>query len=48
MATISKFEDLESWKEARKLAKEIYNISIETELKSDFRFRDQIKSSSVQ
>ena len=46
MATISRFEDLEIWKEARRLAKEIQNISIETELKSDFRFRDQIKSSS--
>jgi four helix bundle protein len=46
MATISRFEDLEIWKEARRLAKEIHNISIETELKSDFRFRDQIKSSS--
>ena len=46
MATISRFEDLEIWKEARRLAEEIHNISIETELKSDFRFRDQIKSSS--
>ena len=46
MATITRFEDLEIWKEARRLAKEIHIISIETELKNDFRFRDQIKSSS--
>jgi four helix bundle protein len=46
MATITRFEDLEIWKEARRLAKEIYNISIETDLKTDFRFKDQIKASS--
>ncbi|KLT70724.1 MULTISPECIES: four helix bundle protein [unclassified Flavobacterium] len=46
MATINRFEDLEIWKEARKLAKEIHLISIETELKSDFRFKNQIKASS--
>jgi four helix bundle protein len=46
MATINRFEDLEIWKEARRLAKEIHSIAIETELKSDFRFKNQIKDSS--
>ena len=46
MATITKFEDLEIWQEARRLAKEIYIISKETDLKTDFRFKEQIKSSS--
>ncbi|MFE3869615.1 four helix bundle protein [Flavobacterium sp. ZS1P70] len=46
MATINRFEDLEIWKEARRLAKEIHLIAIETDLKSDFRFKEQIKSSS--
>ena len=46
MATINRFEDLEIWQEARKLAKEIHIISIETGLKSDFKFKEQIKSSS--
>lgn len=46
MATITRFEDLEIWQEARRLAREIHIISIETELKNDFRFRDQIKASS--
>ncbi len=46
MATITKFEDLEIWQEARKLAKEIYIISKETDLKTDFRFKEQIKASS--
>ncbi|KQO34293.1 four helix bundle protein [Flavobacterium sp. Leaf82] len=46
MATITRFEDLEIWKEARRLAKEVHSIAIETELKSDFRFKNQIKASS--
>ncbi|TRX02167.1 four helix bundle protein [Flavobacterium gawalongense] len=46
MATVTRFEDLEIWKEARRLAKEIHIISIESDLKNDFRFRDQIKASS--
>ncbi len=46
MATIKRFEDLEIWQEARKLAKEIHIISVETGLKTDFRLRDQIKASS--
>ncbi|WP_339657711.1 four helix bundle protein [Flavobacterium frigidarium] len=46
MATITRFEDLEIWKEARRLAKEIHLITVETDLKSDFRFRGQIKASS--
>ncbi|WP_395043472.1 four helix bundle protein [Flavobacterium sp.] len=46
MATINKFEDLEIWQEARRLAKEIYLISKETDLKTDFRLKDQIKASS--
>jgi four helix bundle protein len=46
MATINRFEDLEIWQEARRLAKEIHIISIQTELKNDYRFKDQIKASS--
>lgn len=46
MATINRFEDLEIWLEARRLAKEVHIISVETGLKSDFRFKEQIKSSS--
>ena len=46
MATINRFEDLETWQEARRLAKEIHVITVETDLKVDFRFKEQIKSSS--
>lgn len=46
MATVKRFEDLEIWQEARRLAKVIQKIAVETDLKSDFRFKEQIKSSS--
>lgn len=46
MATIKRFEDLEIWQEARRLSKIIHKILIETDLKTDFKFREQIKSSS--
>jgi hypothetical protein len=40
MATIKRFEDLEIWKEARRLFKVIHLISVETDLKRDFKLRD--------
>lgn len=46
MATIKRFEDLEIWQELRKLSKEIISIAKTTDLKLDYRFKEQIKSSS--
>jgi four helix bundle protein len=46
MATIKRFEDLEIWQDARRLSKEIIIISKETNLKTDFRLRDQVRASS--
>jgi four helix bundle protein len=46
MATINRFEDLEIWKEARRLAKEVHLIAVHTDLRSDIRFKNQIKDSS--
>lgn len=46
MATIKRFEDLDIWIQARKLSKEIITISKNSDLKNDFRLRDQIKSSA--
>jgi Txe/YoeB family toxin of Txe-Axe toxin-antitoxin module len=43
MATIKRFEDLEIWQEARKLAKDIHQITVNTPLKTDFRFQQQKK-----
>jgi four helix bundle protein len=46
MATIRKFEDLEIWQIARKLNKEIIELTKTTELKRDFGLKDQIMRSS--
>ena len=46
MATIKKFEDLEIWQEARRLSNEIISLTKSTELNTDYKLRDQIKSSS--
>ncbi len=46
MATIQRFEDLEIWQEARRLFNQIKDIALETELKNDFKLKDQIKGSS--
>ena len=45
MATIEKFEDLEIWKEPRLLSKEIIFLSKNTELKTDYNLKNQIKGS---
>lgn len=45
-ATVKKFEDLEIWQEARRLSNEIKEIVVNSELKNDFRLRDQFKGSS--
>lgn len=44
MATIKRLEDLEIWQEAGKLSKEIIEIANTTALKTDFKFKEQIKS----
>lgn len=46
MATIRRFEDLEIWQEARRLSREIIRIAKDTDLRVDFKFKEQIKSSS--
>jgi four helix bundle protein len=44
--TIERFEDLEIWKEARELCKRIFEITSISPFCNDFKFRDQIRSSS--
>lgn len=46
MATIRKFEELEIWKEARRLSLMVYNISNNNCFSKDFRFRDQIRAAA--
>ena len=43
---IERFEDLEIWKEARELCKFIYEITEKEPFCKDYKFRDQIRSSS--
>jgi four helix bundle protein len=46
MATINSFEDLDVWKKARVLARDIYEIITSGSLASDYRLRDQMNGSS--
>jgi four helix bundle protein len=47
MATITKFEDLIAWQEARKLVKMIYKLTSISARAKDFGMRDQIQRASV-
>jgi four helix bundle protein len=44
---IKKFEDIESWKKARKLTREIYKATATGEFFRDFGLKDQIRRASV-
>ena len=47
MSKIKKFEDIESWKSARKLTKQIYQITSAGEFTRDFGLREQIRRAAV-
>lgn len=46
MATINRFEELEIWIEARRLSSIIFNLTLETQFKNDFKFVQQIRASA--
>jgi four helix bundle protein len=46
MPTIQRFEDLEIWKEARRLSLKVFLLSKNEHIARDFRFRDQIRSAA--
>ena len=46
MATIEKFEDLDIWKLSRKLCDDVYKIIQNTDLKTNWKLKDQIDGSS--
>ncbi|MDB5281266.1 MAG: four helix bundle protein [Bacteroidota bacterium] len=46
MATIKRFEDLESWKRARELAREIWKATQMGTFMRDYKLKDQINSAS--
>lgn len=46
MATIRRFEDLESWQKARKLANVVYDLTEQSRFARDFKLRDQIQGAA--
>lgn len=44
---IERFEDIEAWKEARKLVNMIYDISDKEKFSKDFGLKNQIRNASV-
>ena len=44
---IERFEDIEAWREARKLVNVIYDISDNGDFSRDFYLRNQIRGASV-
>ena|SRR5215475_4772816 len=47
MAKIKKFEDIESWRRARKLTKDIYAVTGQNKFLRDFGLKDQIRRAAV-
>ena len=47
MASIERFEDIQSWQKARVLTKQIYIITATERFSKDFGLRDQIRRSAV-
>jgi len=47
MAKIGRFEDIEAWKKARELTREIYKISSSGSFAKDFGLKEQIRRASV-
>jgi four helix bundle protein len=46
MATITRFEDLDIWKEARRLSIVIYSYTLDEMFTKDYRFRNQIRAAA--
>lgn len=47
MTKITRFQDLNCWKESRKLVKRIYKSSEQGKFKKDFSLKDQVRRASV-
>ena len=47
MATIKRFEDIDSWKQARELVSKIYQITQNGSFKNDWGLKDQIQRAAV-
>ncbi|MGH9312562.1 MAG: four helix bundle protein [Vicinamibacterales bacterium] len=47
MATLTRFEDLEAWKKARELAREVYEATRQPRFARDFALCDQIRRAVI-
>ena len=47
MSNIERFEDIEAWKKARKLAQKIYHMSDSGEFVKDWILKDQVRRASI-
>ena len=47
MAKIERFEDIEAWKKARELTRQVYQVTATGAFARDFGLRDQIRRASV-
>jgi four helix bundle protein len=47
MATIQRFEDIESWKKGRELSRRVYELSESGKFARDYGFRDQVRRAAV-
>jgi four helix bundle protein len=47
MASIKRFEDLECWKEARVLVRQIYELTKKKKFSMDFELKNQIQRSAI-
>jgi four helix bundle protein len=47
MASIKRFEDLECWKEARVLVRQIYELTKKKKFSMDFELKNQIRRSAI-
>ena len=47
MATFKKFEDIEVWKRAYRLAVDIYQLTNQAQLQKDWGLRDQLRRSAI-
>ena len=46
MATVSTFEELDIWKQAREICMSVYEITCHDDFRNDFRFCSQIKAAA--
>ncbi len=47
MATIDRIEDIDAWKKAREMARQIYRVTATGQFARDFGLRNQIREASV-